>query len=153
MISRRKYLATFAALAVTGTIIAVSIWLTRPAQFTLSMRPVRARTTAACAAEAHHYGYSITVATTIMCPASSAQSWYHAVLVNRGRYTLVNCSATGYDARGRTVFHGALPFTFAGIRGLFAGHGTTAFYWYLPHPTAVVVQRYATTCSVNPWPN
>lgn len=152
MIRRRRWWLA-AALAVAGAVVAVMVWVTQPPQFSLSLRPVRPLTTAACAAEAHQYGYSLTVATTIMCPTSAAQSWYHAVLINRGGYTLVNCSATGYDARGKVIYHGLVPFSFAGLRGLFAGHGTTTFYWYLPQSAAAPVQRYSATCSVNPWPN
>jgi hypothetical protein len=148
MISRRPYRVAIAALLVVSAVAAVIVWLTRPAQVTLSMRPVRPLTMAACVAEAHRYGYSIS-AGRIICPSLSAPRWYHAVLVNRGSYALVDCSATGYDSGGKAVFHGWLPFTFAGIRGLFAGHGTTSFYWYLPKPTASQVLRYAASCSIS----
>jgi hypothetical protein len=47
MIRRRGYSVAMTALAVAGAAAAVSIWVARPPQFTLSLRPVRALTTAA----------------------------------------------------------------------------------------------------------
>ncbi len=149
MKGRRWHWVAASVLIVTGAVAAIIVWLTQPPQATLSMRPVKPLTTAACVAEAHRYGYSIS-AGRIICPSWSAPRWYHAVLVNRGSYALVDCSATGYDPGGKAVFHGWLPFTFAGIRGLFAGRGTTAFYWYLPKPIASDVSRYTASCSISP---
>jgi hypothetical protein len=166
MRGRRWYWVAACVLIVIGAVAVIVVRATRSPQLTLSMRPVRTLTTAACVAEAHRYGYSIS-AGMFICqpgtaaaapplggvhgPSGSAPLWYHAVLVNRGSYALVDCSATGYDSGGRAVFHGGLPFTFAGIRGLFAGHGTTAFYWYLPKRTASEVLRYTASCSINPY--
>jgi hypothetical protein len=170
---RRRYQVALAALLVVGVVAAIAIWVTRPAQLTLSMRPVLALTTAACASEVHAHGYAVSVGTsmcqpgaacagephahgyavsvgTSMCQPDLKPRWYHAVLVNNGSYALVACSATGYDSGGNAIFHGTLPFTFAGPDGLFAGHGRTAFYWFLPQPVTGPVARYAASCSVSP---
>ena len=120
-------------------------------QIKLSLSPLRPLSTGACAAEAHGYGYSLAVADD-MCMTGVGSSWYHAVLVNSGSYAQVSCSATAYDAKGQAVFQGVLPFTFGGIRGLFAGHGTTSFDWFLPPPIPTAVSRYATSCSALPYP-
>ncbi|HEY1919153.1 MAG TPA: hypothetical protein VGH27_26590 [Streptosporangiaceae bacterium] len=151
MISRRQYQIALVAVVVLGGVAAVIVWIARPPQVTVSMSPLRALSTQACAAEAHGYGYSLDVADD-MCTAGAGSGWYHAVLVNNGSYSQVNCSATAYDVEGNVVFHGVLPFAFGGIRGLFAGHGTTTFNWFLPSPTPAPVSRYVATCSLVPYP-
>ena len=151
MSGRRRYQIVLATVVVLGGIAAVIVWATRPAQVELSMSPLRALSTRACATEAHGYGYSLDVADDICMPGTGS-SWYHAVLVNSGSYARVSCSATAYDGKGEVVFRGILPFTFAGIRGLFAGHGTTSFDWFLPPPVLAPVSRYVASCSTLPYP-
>lgn len=151
MSGRRRYQIVLAVVVVLGGIAAVIMWVTRPAQVTLSLSPLRPLSTGACAAEAHGYGYSLAVADD-MCTLGAGSSWYHAVLVNSGSYARVSCSATAYDTKGQAVFQGVLPFTFAGPRGLFAGHGTTAFGWFLQPPHLVPVSRYVAGCSTLPYP-
>ena len=74
-------------------------------------------------------------------------------LVNTGRYTQVNCTATGYGARGEVLFSGPLPFEFGGIRGLFVpAHWALTFTWYLPQRTTASVRSYAAACSALPYP-
>jgi hypothetical protein len=142
-----------AILIASGAVAVVMIWALRPTtQVSLSMRPVRPLTAAACVAEARHYGYSTGGAGTI-CPSGTAHSWYHALLTNNGPYALMSCAATGYDSRGKTVFHGPLLFGFGGVRGLFApDHRSIAFSWYLPQAVTAPVTRYAATCSARPYP-
>lgn len=151
MNGRRRYQIALATVIVLGGVAAVVVWIARPAQVTISISPLRPLSAGACAAEVHGYGYSLDAADD-MCVPGAGSSWYHAVLLNRGSYSRVSCSATVYDARGNTVFHGVLPFTFGGIRGLFAGHGTTSFDWFLPPPTSARASRYVTTCSTLPYP-
>jgi predicted small lipoprotein YifL len=118
-----------------------------PSQVSLSMRPARPLSRAACVEETHRYGYSIAAAGNI-CQRGIGQSWYHARLTNNGPYAFMRCVATGYDSHEKAVFHGLLPFEFGGIRGLFApGHRSIAFSWYLPHRTSAPVARYVATCS------
>jgi hypothetical protein len=151
MSGRRRYQVILIAALVLGGVAAFIIWVTRPAQVTISMSPRRPVSTAACAAEVHEYGYSKTAAED-MCAPGAGSSWYHAVLLNNGSYSRVSCSATAYDAKGNTVFRGVLPFTFGGIRGLFAGHGTTVFDWFLPPPAFAPIRRYVASCSTLPYP-
>ena len=150
--TRRRYWVAFTPLIIGAAVAIVVIWVTRPAQVTLIMRPVRPLTIAACAAEAHQYGYSLSAAAGF-CEAGTGHSWYFARLTNRGPYDFMSCAATGYDSRGQNVFHGPLPFEFAGIRGLFApGHRTITFTWYLPQITSAAVARYTATCTARHYP-
>jgi hypothetical protein len=151
MSGRRRYQIVPAAVVVLGGVAAVIVWATRPAQVTLALAPLRPLSTGTCAAEAHGYGYSLAAADD-MCTLGAGSSWYHAVLMNSGSCARVSCSATAYDAKGQVVFQGVLPFTFAGIRGLFAGHATTSFDWFLLPPHLVPVSRYVASCSTLPYP-
>jgi hypothetical protein len=142
-----------AVLIVGGAVaVVVVVWALRPAQVALSMRAVRPLTMAACVAETHHYGYSIGAA-GVICEPGTDGSWYHARLTNMGPYAFMSCVATGYDSRGKVVFHGLLPFTFADPRGLFApGHRSIVFSWYLPQAVTAPVARYVATCSARQYP-
>jgi hypothetical protein len=153
-VTRRRYRAALAVLIVGAAVAVVVIWVTRPAQaqVTLSMRPVRPLSTAACAGEAHQYGYSLSAAAGF-CQTGAGHAWYFARLTNRGPYDFMSCAATAYDSRGRIVFQGPLPFEFAGIRGLFApGHRSMTFYWYLPQITTAAVARFTATCTARRYP-
>ena len=135
---------------VSGRLARSSWYPQSPGQFTLSMTAIGAPSLSACASELHRLGYSLTAAELVCQPGMTAL-WYHGVLTNRGGYTLVNCTADGYDSGGRLVYQGNLPFQFGGIRGLFASaHRITTFDWYVPGTVAVA--RYSAHCDANPWP-
>lgn len=125
----------------------------RSARLTLRMRPVAALSVSACVAQAEPYGYTAQGAEHI-CAVGSAQSWYYAVLTNKGGGVYPTCRATGFDALGRAISHRQLFFQFGGKpAGLFAkGHTSIAFYWYLPRPKHGTIVRYSATCSINQRP-
>jgi hypothetical protein len=132
--------------------VAVAVWATRPTQITLWMTPAHPLTLAACAEEAHQFGYSIDAGRSF-CQPGVGGTWYHAALVNNGPYRQVSCTAKGYGARGTVLFSGPLPFEFGGIRGLFApAHWALLFTWYLPQRTTARVWTYVATCSTLPYP-
>ncbi len=109
-------------------------------------------TLAACADEAHQFGYS-TGAGGLLCRPGLGGTWYRAALVNHGSYTGVSCTATAYGARGLVLFSGPLQFAFGGPRGLFApAHWAMTFTWYLPHRTADRVRAYQASCSALGYP-
>ena len=149
-IARWPWLAAGAALGATA--VAVAVWSARPAQITLWMRPVHPLTLAACAEEAHQYGYSIGAGRTI-CRPGVGGTWYRAALVNRGPYAQASCTATAYGAHGAVLFTGPLQFGFGSPRGLFApAHFAITFTWYLPRHAAAPVRAYQAKCSAPPYP-
>jgi hypothetical protein len=125
----------------------------RSAQLTLRMRPVPPLSMSACVAQAEPYGYTAQGAAHI-CAAGSGQSWYHAVLTNKGAGAYPACRITGFDAFGKAISHRQLYFQFGGgSAGLYAeGHTSTAFSWYLPKPKHGTIVRYVATCSINARP-
>lgn len=141
-----------AGAAIGAIAVAVAVWSTRPAQITLWMRPVHPLTLAACAEEAHQFGYSLGAGRSI-CGPGAGGTWYRAALVNHGPYTQVSCAATGYGAHGVVLFRGPLQFAFGSPRGLFApAHWAITFTWYLPRRTATRVRAYQASCSTLPYP-
>lgn len=119
-------------------------------QFTLRMRPSAPLSMAACSAEVAPYGWNIHEGPPFICRLGKGRTWYRGVLTNSGGDAHPACRATGFDARGKVVFSGALLFIFGGMpAGLDAkGHRSTAFTWYLPKVSAPIT-RYATSCRVN----
>lgn len=152
MRGRRRYWIVGLSGTAVAVAVALVLWLTRPPQIVLSMRPAHPLMLDACAAEAHAQGYSL-LAGKDLCRAGASVPWYHAVLTNRGGYAQVSCSATGYDSHSLVAFNGLLGLELFGIRGLFApGHQTIRFYWYLPEAASAPIKRYVATCSVEPYP-
>jgi hypothetical protein len=143
----------FAVGAIGGALaVAVAGWATRPQQIDFWMRPVHPLTLAACADEAHQFGYSIG-AGRLICEPGVGGTWYRAALVNHGLYAKVSCTATGYGASGAVLYKGPLEFAFGGPRGLFApAHWAISFRWYLPRRTAERVRAYQASCSTSPYP-
>jgi hypothetical protein len=155
-VARRFWVSRWSWLAAGGVIgavaVAAGLWSVRPPQITLWMRPVHSLTLAACAEEAHQFGYSLGAGRGI-CRPGAGGSWYRAALVNRGSYTQVSCSATGYGAGGVVLFSGPLAFGFGGPRGLFApARWAQTFTWYLPRKAAARVRAYQASCTASPYP-
>ena len=119
-------------------------------QFTLRMRPSAPLSMAACSAEVAPYGWNIHDGPPSICRLGKGRIWYHGVVTNSGGDAHPACRATGFDARGKVVFSGALFFIFGGMpAGLDAkSHRSTAFTWYLPKVSAPIT-RYVTFCRVN----
>lgn len=152
----RSWLVRYAVIVialVAGGVIAVTVFKPhRAPHVTMSMRPAPALTTAACATQVRRFRYGTATASSL-CQSGRGQTWYQAKLTNRSPASYMNCSATGFDARGKVVFTGPLLFEFGGIRGLFApAHRSITFAWYLPRQPASPVTRYTATCSARGYP-
>jgi hypothetical protein len=147
-----RYAVILVAL-IAGGVAAVTIFHpARPPQVALALRPAPAPTVAACVSEVRHNGYGAGAAGPL-CASGAGQAWYRARLTNHGPYEFMSCTATGYDAGGKVVYRGPLPFEFAGSRGLFApAHRSVTFSWYLPRKPAGAVRHYTAVCSARPYP-
>jgi hypothetical protein len=147
-----RYLVVLVALLAGGVIAVAVFHPAKSSQVTMAMKPAAPLTTAACVSQARHYGYAAAPAGAL-CATGRGLSWYHARLTNKGGYDFTRCRATGYDAGGRVVFRGLVPFDFAGPRGLFApGHRSIEFSWYLPRQAGSPAARYVTDCTARQYP-
>jgi hypothetical protein len=148
-----RYLVVLVALLAGGVIAVAVFHPTKSSQVTMAMKPAAPLTTAACVSQARHFGGYSAGAAGLLCGTGHGLSWYHARLTNQGGYDFTRCRATGYDAGGRVVFRGLLPFDFAGTRGLFApGHRSIEFSWYLPRQSGSAAARYVTACVARQYP-
>jgi hypothetical protein len=148
-----RYLVVLVALLAGGVIAVTVFHPAQSTQVTLAMKPAAPLTTAACVRQARQYGGYSAGAAGPLCATGRGLSWYHARLTNQGGNNFTRCRATGYDAGGRVVFRGLVPFDFAGPRGLFAlGHRSIEFSWYLPREPGAGATRYVTACTARQYP-